>query len=154
MGVGAVYPRWQELLFIFSVQFFGLFDGLSTFVLVQRYPIAYETSVFLQRMYLLMGPGGLLLSKLALAIYGLSITYFLLNLNPRWRNMCIGIMIGALISGLLAGTSNLLLMSKGFSAYLLGLNIQQLCLIAMIAPPALGLVLDMKLYELAKAHSQ
>jgi hypothetical protein len=139
-----VTSRWQDLLFIFSVQSFGLFDGLSTFALIQRYPIAYESSIFLQNIYQLIGPIGLLLSKLIIATIALSLAYYLLYLNFKWRNMCIGIITGALIVGLLAGTSNLLLLTNGSSIFLYGLDIQQLCLITIITPPTLGLIADMK----------
>jgi hypothetical protein len=142
MGAGGV--RWPEFLFILSVQFFGLFDGLSTFALTQRYTITYESSALLRKIYLLLGPVGMLLVKICLTIFGLALAYFLFHFNTKWRYMCIGIMNGALIAGLLAGTSNMLLLIAGSSVYLYGLNIQQLCLILIFTFPTLGLVADVK----------
>lgn len=138
----SVEVRWQDLLFIFSVQSFAFFDGLSTYVLAQKYPMSYETSTFLQNMYVLLGPDGMLLSKILIVIFSLSLTYIMLNLNPCWKNTCIGIMTGVLIAGLIAGTSNLLLMTNGYSAYAYGFDVQELCLIAITAFTATGLILD------------
>ncbi|MEM2925636.1 MAG: hypothetical protein QXJ68_08125 [Methanocellales archaeon] len=142
--MGAVGIKWPEFLFILSVQFFGLFDGLSTFALIQRYPIAYETSFFLRKIYLMLGPVGLLLVKISLTIFALSLAYFLFHFKAKWRYMCIGIMNGALIAGLLAGTSNMLLLINGSSIYLFSLNTQQLCLITIFTLSTLGLIADIK----------
>lgn len=135
--------RWRDLLFIFSVQSFGFFDGLSTYVLAQKYSINYETSILIREIYLLLGPDGMLLAKLFIVIICLSITYILLHLNPCWKNMCTGIMTGVLLSGLLASTSNLLLITHGYSAYAYGFDVQQLCFIAIVAFPVLGIILDL-----------
>ncbi len=141
--MGAGWVRWPEFLFMLSVQFFGLFDGLSTLALTQTYSIAFETSILLRKIYLMLGPAGMLLVKISLTLFVLTLVYLLFHFN-KWRYMCIGIMNGALIAGLLAGTSNMLLLISGYSAYLYGLNTQQLCLIVIFIFPTLGLIVDMK----------
>ncbi|MEM2924159.1 MAG: hypothetical protein QXJ68_00525 [Methanocellales archaeon] len=138
--------NWPEFLFTLSIQFYGLFDGLSTFVLIQRYSIAYETSILLKKIYLALGPLGLLLTKVCLSLFALSVAY-LFYFNTKW-NMWVGVMIGALTAGILAGASNILLLINSSPAYLFGLNTQQLCLIAIFTFPSLGLLVDILKFKL------
>jgi hypothetical protein len=130
------------VLLVLAILFYIVYDACST-VIAFRYlgSFEYETSGLLHAAYDLWGLWGFVLVKSAVSALALTVAYFLAY--NGFEGVGCGVMAGAAITGLYAGTSNLNIVLNNGSIVLLGLDAATVCRLLVASCALAGALSDL-----------
>ncbi len=140
--------RLSRLLLGSSILCYVAYDIVSTLAAFNYLgTFEYEKSTLIREAFNIAGVPGFIAIKLAVSLLAIYAAYSLMERYERFRGLGAGVLSGATTAGLFVGTSNMNIIFRGNSIWLLGMDSGTVATILIVGCTLAGLLFSGQLWR-------